>query len=80
MIHLKFDIFHIAVDDSATCYNGWKEQIASSFGQLLGDRLKVSTINKLATTIEECITESIQSTTVESSTPTQVNENGEISW
>ena len=74
----KFDIFHIAVDDENDCYRSYKDKIQKSFGEFLGGRFKVSTINKLADTIEQCIAESIEGTVVES--PNTVNENGEISW
>lgn len=75
----KFDIFHIAVDSKQCCYRRYKKDIDNSFGQMLGDRYKISTINKLAQVIEDCITESIQgiSTVQENNI---INENGEISW
>lgn len=55
----KFDIFHIAVDDKHCCYSSYKDDIKASFGKLLGDRLKVSTIQNLADTIICCIDESV---------------------
>lgn len=55
----KFDIFHIAVDDKHCCYSIYKDRIKESFGRVLGDRLKVSTIQNLADTIICCIDESI---------------------
>lgn len=51
----KFDIFHIAVDDRATSYHHYSDKIKDSFGKVLGDKLKVSTINGLGGTICECI-------------------------
>lgn len=77
----KFDIFHLAVEDSDNCYRYHKDGIEKSFGQLLGDRLKHTTVNRLAQSIEECIDESMGNY-AESSTPAvnSVNENGEITW
>lgn len=72
----KFDIFHISVDDSDDNYNWHKSAIESSFGELLGERSKVSTINDLHKTIIECITESLRN----SSRPMKLNESDEISW
>ena len=66
----KFDVFHIAIDDNNTCYSSYKEDIERSFGKLLKENYKVSTINNLAKTIESCITrENIT-----------IPENEEISW
>lgn len=55
----KFDIFHIAVDSPMDSYRNYAGSIASSFGQILGNRLKVSGINGLAGAIESCINESV---------------------
>lgn len=81
----KFDIFHIAVDDIQTMYDYHKKDITQSFGQLLGNRLKVSTIQELAKTIENCITEALGSTPIDTvSTDSLItvstNENGDITW
>ena len=79
----KFDVFHIAVDDSDNCYSNHKTGIEKTFGQLLGNRLKTSTVNGLATTIEECISEAVgENPSVEETVPVQnmVNEHGEITW
>lgn len=65
----KFDIYHIAVSDKSS-YRMYKKEIQNSFGQLLGDRLKISTINELRNTICDCIEDSVKS---------KVN-NNEISW
>lgn len=73
----KFDIFHIAVDSPKDCYDRYAKDIESSFGQILGSRLKVATIQQLAGTIEDCIAESVQGAP---SSTSFVNENGEISW
>lgn len=78
----KFDIFHIAVDDPYNCYIRYKDEIKESFGKLLGNRLKVSSINGLSKAIEECISESIEGTIQATPQPevAQVNKNGGISW
>lgn len=76
----KFDIFHIAVDDPGDSYRHHKTSIENTFGQLLGDRYKVSTINQLAQTIESCISESIQGSQDTSLTGIILDERGEISW
>lgn len=55
----KFDIFHIAVDSPRDSFIQWEKDIRNSFGQILGTRLKVSSINGLAGTIEACINESV---------------------
>ncbi len=65
----KFDIYHIAVSDKSS-YRRFEKEIQNSFGQLLGDRLKISTINELGNTICDCIENSVKS---------KVN-NNEISW
>lgn len=65
----KFDIYHIAVSDKSS-YRMYKKEIQNSFGQLLGNRLKISTINELRNTICDCIEDSVKS---------KVN-NNEISW
>lgn len=80
----KFDIFHIAVDSPRDCYRSYKDEINKSFGEVLGQRLKTATLNRLAEVVEECITESVGSTPeiIGEVTPAvnTVNENGEISW
>lgn len=83
----KFDIFHIAVNDHGNCYSGYKDDIEKSFGQVLGNRFKTSTINMLAKTIEDCIAESVNNREtglidleVVPTSGTQLNENGEITW
>lgn len=53
----KFDIFHIAIDDNDDSYWRYAEEIKDTFGQLLGDRLKISTINELPGMIIKCLRE-----------------------
>ena len=73
----KFDIFHIAVDDKSSSYKYHADSINFTFGDLLKDRLKISSINNLSQTICDCVSESIQGTPV-SSEPTVTSEG--ISW
>jgi hypothetical protein len=56
----KFDIYHISIDDDATCYSYNKRSIEETFGELLGDKAKVASINTLPKIIEDCITETIK--------------------
>ena len=76
----KFDVYHIAVDDRANCYVAYADRIKESFGPLLGDRLKVSTINNLSNTIIECISESLGAVSTDTPVKNPVNDKGEISW
>ena len=75
----KFDIFHIAVDSPRDSYQYYKNDIENSFGQLLGSRFKVASIDNLAQVIESCITESVQGYS-DSSHVNTANDNGNISW
>lgn len=82
----KFDIYHIAVDSRNDCYRHYANDIEKSFGQLLGPNFKVSTVQNLAMTIEDCITDSVQKSgissleTIPAEAAPVLNENGEISW
>lgn len=69
----KFDIFHIAVDSPSNSYRNYAERIANSFGQVLGERLKVSGINGLAGAIESCINESVACVQAPSQEPQQAD-------
>ena len=62
-------------------YSYYESGIRNTWGKLLGDRCKVSTINELAKTIEDCVAESIgnHAQSVESS-KVMLNEKGEIVW
>lgn len=75
----KFDIFHIAVDSPRDSYHSWAGEIQNSFGQVLGNRLKISSINGLAGVIEACINESVAAAPAQEAQPAQQNGNG-ISW
>ena len=71
----KFDIYHIAVNDRSSSYSRYKNDIQNSFGQFLGDRLKVSTINGLGGTICDCIDDSVNGGSV-----VDIHENNGIHW
>ena len=51
----RFDIFHIAVDDPGDCYRRYADPIRRSFGPVLGQRLLVSTLDRLPDTILGCL-------------------------
>ena len=55
----KFDIYHIAVDSPEDSYHYYEKRIKESFGNLLGQRLMISTIGKLGDTICDCIANSV---------------------
>ena len=55
----KFDIYHIAVNDPEDSYSWYDTRINSTFRPILGDHLKVSTIERLPMTIVECIEDSV---------------------
>ena len=57
----KFDIYHIAIDDADDSYWYYKSKIERTFRPLLGERLKVATIQQLPMTIVNCINDSINS-------------------
>ena len=80
----KFDIYHIAVNDSADSYIYYKDKINESFGAVIGDHLKISTINDLSKTIVECVSDSVNNgktlLTEELPNVNPVNEKGEITW
>ena len=80
----KFDIFHIAVDDSSSSYDWHRADARATFVPILGDRFKESSINNLGKTICECIEESINgSNSVEhmkEDTELQTDNTGAIVW
>lgn len=75
----KFDIFHIAVDSPRDCYQRYKKAVDNSFGQVLGERYKVASIDSLAKAIENCITASIQGVGLSGSDNPDKKDGG-ISW
>lgn len=76
----KFDVFHIAVDDKETLYEYHRKSIEDSFGKLLRSHYKVATIQDLAKTIEDCITEAVEGISIMPSSVTEVDTNGCITW
>lgn len=76
----KFDIFHIAVDSNDDCYHCYAHNIQATFGQILGTRLKVATIQQLAATIELCVNESVSGEAQSSLQQADKEEGGLISW
>lgn len=47
----KFDVYHIAINDSNNCYHKYKNDIIDTWGALLGQRFLVSTLENLPQTI-----------------------------
>lgn len=77
----KFDIYHIAVDDPADSYSWYNTRIDSTFSPVLGDRLKVSTIERLPMTIVECIEDSVNGDVqTEVVSNIEKTESGYITW
>ena len=80
----KFDIFHIAVDDSSSSYYRHRTKARETFIPILGDRFKESSINNLGKTICECIEESINSSRpaehIKEDAKLQTDDSGAIVW
>lgn len=80
----KFDIFHIAVDDSSSSYYRHRTKARETFIPILGDRFKESSINNLGKTICECIEESINSSRpaehIKEDAKLQIDDSGAIVW
>ena len=80
----KFDIFHIAVDDSSSSYYRYRIKARETFIPILGDRFKESSINNLGKTICECIEESINGSRpaehMKEDTKLQTDDSGAIVW
>lgn len=78
----RFDVYHIAVDDIGNCYARYSARIKESFGEILGQRLKISTVNELANAITECIDDSLAGDceNIAEQPTNMVNEEGEIHW
>lgn len=51
----KFEVYHIAVDDTRTSYWHHKDRIQKSWGQLLGDHLVIANCNSLAGIIADIV-------------------------
>lgn len=77
----KFDIYHIAVDDSANCYSWYENAINRTFKPVLGERLKVSTIERLPMTIVDCIEDSVNGNVQTEAMPNvEKTESDYITW
>jgi hypothetical protein len=76
----KFDIFHIAVDSPEDSYSYYAGRIEESFRPVLGNRLKTSTIQNLAKTIEECINESVNASGLSDNAGTTLITEEGITW
>lgn len=77
----RFDIYHIAVDDPADSYSWYENAINRTFKPVLGDRLKVSTIERLPMTIVECIEDSVNGCTQTETVPNvEKTESNYITW
>jgi len=77
----KFDIYHIAVNDPEDSYSWYDTRINSTFSPILGNRLKVSTIERLPMTIVECIEDSVNGGAQTETVPNiEKSESGYITW
>lgn len=80
----KFDIYHIAVNDSSTCYRMYKEDIEDSFGKVLPiGHLKDASLDSLSAKIIECIEDSLEAgnrNKINTVNVEATNANGEITW
>ena len=54
----KFDIYHLAINDSDSSYGWYKRYIENTWGELLGDNYKAVTLDELPQAIVACITNS----------------------
>lgn len=73
----KYDIYHITIDDRRTAYSWYKKHIDATFGKLLGDRLKVASMDDLAARIVDCIDDALNG---DNDIPAVAVNTGEISW
>ena len=71
-----FDIFHIAVDDREDSYWRYADRIDGTFGKLLGNRLKISSVDGLPGMIVGCLREC----GVEKKGEKSGNAAGELAW
>lgn len=83
----KFDIYHLAVNDSSTCYRKYANGIQSTFGKYLDEKhLRIVNLDNIADTIVDIVSNADRIPTVvyteeeSSSSPANVNSNGEIFW
>ena len=80
----KFDIYHLSVDDNDSSYrwNNRHHQVDSAWEEMLGDNYKVVTLDNLASTIVNIISNagSNMASSVDFTTDIKTNEKDEISW
>lgn len=53
----KYDVYHLAIDDEATCYDVYKRMIEYSFKSILGDHFRTVTLDSLGGEITNIILE-----------------------
>ena len=76
----KFDIYHLAVDDPATCYMRYVPDINKSFGEYLdSDHLRVVKLNDICDTIVDIVENAVKSNSDEMR-PSFITFENEISW
>lgn len=79
----KFDIYHIAINDFDDCYQVYKSRVDASFGNLLKEDYKISTLDELPSTIVKCIENSVNGYSTDKpvkTTETVNNNSNYISW
>ena len=54
----KFDVYHLAINDSDSSYAWYKNSIENTWGKLLGNNYKAVTLDELPQAIVACITNS----------------------
>lgn len=76
----KFDIYHIAINDFDDCYQVYKSRVDASFGNLLKEDYKISTLDELPSTIVKCIENSVNGYSTKNSVEATNNNSNLISW
>lgn len=78
----KYDVYHISVDDAESSYSWHNRRFHSDdkWRELLGEHYFVATLDNLAQTIINIITDRPTSEAITSSPGLAMNENGEVAW
>ena len=79
----KFDVFHIAIDDTDSSYQRYKHEVDNTWGQFLGKRYLISSIDSLPDTVTKCIDMALgeaDNVKPDDSGQVQMTSNGNISW
>lgn len=76
----KFDIYHIAIDDFDDCYQVYKSRVDKTFKDVLKENYKISTLDKLPSTIVKCIENSVNGYSTEETVEATNNNSNLISW